>query len=411
MIFTRRAIVGVPRDHLRILAARTGWLLEHDEMLRAGLGPSVIKVEPGSLSPVPRSISIAFGDTEIDGPSAPFPLEVTAFGSLPFDPTEISSLDVPAIHVVMDSSGVTWALEAEGHCFEDYFISIDDELQEVQEATSVKLEPTPDSYMSGVARIVEMIHQGKVDKVVLARSISGTVEDPIDVASIARRLRRRETHSTIYAMPLRDGSRYVGASPELLVRYGNGSAVCHPLAGTISIPQGSESDEYENWLLGSSKNRFEHQVLVQEITENMKNYFQTVTADEQPSIVRLRTIAHLGSWITAKNPVQESIDCLTILSALHPTAAVAGRPRATALETLRSIEGVSRGHYAGPIGWIDQTGAGEWWIGIRGALVNDRTFTCWAGAGIVGESDPVAEREETRDKIRSTLSSVATLTS
>ena len=91
---------------------------------------------------------------------------------------------------------------------------------------------------------------------------------------------------------------------------------------------------------------------------------------------------------------------------LHPTAAVGGIPRVAAYELLQRLESFERGHYAGPVGWVDQSGDGEFWIGIRGVLVDGADFEAWAGAGIVSESDPIAEREETRDKLASVLSSV-----
>ena len=121
----------------------------------------------------------------------------------------------------------------------------------------------------------------------------------------------------------------------------------------------------------------------------------------------LRTVAHLGTWIRG-HEADPSLapDALTLLDLLHPTAAVGGLPRVEAYELLQRLEPFDRGHYAGPVGWIDQNGDGEFWIGIRGVLVEGANFEAWAGAGIVSESDPIAEREETRDKLASVMSSV-----
>src|ERR1019366_8260557 len=123
--------------------------------------------------------------------------------------------------------------------------------------------------------------------------------------------------------------------------------------------------------------------------------------------VTLRTVTHLGTWIHGQHS-QASLapDALALLDVLHPTAAVGGLPRVAAYELLQRLEPFDPGHYAGPVGWIDQNGDGEFWIGIRGVLVSGADFEAWAGAGIVSESDPIAEREETRDKLASVLSSV-----
>jgi isochorismate synthase len=123
--------------------------------------------------------------------------------------------------------------------------------------------------------------------------------------------------------------------------------------------------------------------------------------------VALRTLAHLGTWIEAScRDVADAPDALAVLRLLHPTSAVGGVPRRSAYELIQRLEQIDRGYYAGPIGWIDANGDGEWWIGFRGVLVKGAQFEAWAGAGIVSESDPIAEREETKAKLASFLSSV-----
>jgi isochorismate synthase EntC len=124
--------------------------------------------------------------------------------------------------------------------------------------------------------------------------------------------------------------------------------------------------------------------------------------------VTLRTIAHLGTWVKPRVATEPSApDALKVLRLLHPTAAVGGIPRDERLRTHRATRAARPRHYAGPLGWIDANGDGEWWIGIRGVLIDGTEFEAWAGAGIVSESDPIAEREETKDKLAvSFLSSV-----
>jgi menaquinone-specific isochorismate synthase len=140
---------------------------------------------------------------------------------------------------------------------------------------------------------------------------------------------------------------------------------------------------------------------------NLSNVYDDITVDAQPSIVALRTVAHLGTRLSARwSGVEPAPDALDVLRMLHPTAAVGGMPRESAYELLRRLEEHDRGNFAGPVGWIDAHGDGEWWIGLRGVLLRDREFEAWAGAGIVSESDPFAEREETKDKLAVVLGSV-----
>ncbi len=197
----------------------------------------------------------------------------------------------------------------------------------------------------------------------------------------------------------------MGASPELLVRRDGVEVTCHPLAGTIALPANVAADDYQTWLLGSAKNLHEHAVMVDDVVQLLTRYFEDIEADATPSIVALRSVAHLGTWVRARAR-DEAPDALSVLALLHPTAAVGGIPRRAAHDLIIQLEEHPRGHYAGPLGWMDARGDGEWWVGIRGVLVEGDSFEAWAGAGIVSESDPTAEREETRDKLASVLSAL-----
>jgi isochorismate synthase EntC len=199
----------------------------------------------------------------------------------------------------------------------------------------------------------------------------------------------------------------VGASPELLVRRRGAEISCHPLAGTITLPPNVAPDDYETWLLGSTKNLHEHSVVVDEIVLNLAHVYEEIYADPEPSIVALRTVAHLGTHVSARHPtLANAPDALDVLRLLHPTAAVGGIPREPAYDLIQRLEQHDRGAFAGPVGWMDARGDGEWWIGLRGVLLSGVSFEAWAGAGIVSESDPIAEREETRTKLAVVLSSL-----
>jgi isochorismate synthase len=269
------------------------------------------------------------------------------------------------------------------------------------------MRPTPDEYAHHVALAVEILRTKEIDKVVLARSVHGTVPEAIDPAAIAQRLHGREPLCTVFSLPTNEGRRFVGATPELIARRIGATLACHPLAGTIALPPNVAPDDYLNWLLGSSKNQYEHSVPVNEIVNALAHVYDDVQAESSPSIVALRTLAHLGTWINAFcHDVADAPDALAVLRLLHPTSAVGGVPRQSAYELIQRLEQHDRGFYAGPLGWIDENGDGEWWIGFRGLEVKGNEFEAWAGAGIVSESDPTAEREETKAKLASFLSSV-----
>jgi isochorismate synthase len=411
-MFTRRQIDPLTPSALRTLGARSGWLLDAPDTLRVGFGGPA------------RTLALPFGLTDTDvarrelaslelrGDGGPAGTGVVAMGSLPFNRAAEGRLVVPHFVITQGVDG-TWITgadgggDASGEQWRDIIGRETLAVQEAQVARSITYRPSPEEYAHHVAAAVELLRHKEIDKVVLARAIVGTVEHPIDCGALAQRLRAREPSCTIYGLPTTDGRRYVGASPELLVRRSGRDVTCHPLAGTIAIPPDVDARDYHAWLLGSAKNLHEHGILVDDVVTTLGRYYEDIEADSTPSIVTLRTVAHLGTWIRGRHGDAASApDALELLDLLHPTAAVGGLPRVPAYELLQRLEPFDRGHYAGPVGWIDQDGDGEFWIGIRGVLVDGADFEAWAGAGIVSESDPIAEREETRDKLASVLSSV-----
>ncbi len=408
MNFIRERINPLALDALRTVGARDGWLIETSEVVRVGFGGTVATLElPGGLDN-PADVVSELARHELSGVEGPPGTGVVAFSSLPFDRSAQGRLEVPRYVVTQFRGGDAWITRlVDSVEWMELLSDIDAPLQETQNVRSITYQPAPDEYAHNVALAVEILRRKEIVKVVLARSVVGSVLEPLDAAAIATRLRKREPICTIYSMPTSDGRRFVGASPELLARREGASIKCHPLAGTIALPPNVAPDDYQNWLLGSAKNLHEHAVMVDDIINILASRYDDIEADPNPSIVSLRTVAHLGTWINAStSDAASSPDALEVLRLLHPTAAVGGIPRASAYELICRLEQHDRGHYAGPIGWIDANGDGEWWVGIRGVFVNGTEFEAWAGAGIVGESDPIAEREETKDKLASVLSSV-----
>ncbi len=407
MKFTRRATSPLRPETLRALAARDGWLVESPDVIRAGFGDAVIRVELASGLDTSTTTSALAGH-EVEGDEGPAGTGVVAFATLPFDRTAPGELQVPEFLITQTASGDAWVSVAEGAGdWRERYDHVVAPTQETQSLRSLTLQPTPEEYAHNVALAVEILRRKEIDKVVLARAVLGSVPDAIDAAAIAQRLRVREPICTLYSLPSPDGRRFVGASPELLVRRTGVTIQCRPLAGTITLPPNVAPDDYETWLLGSTKNLHEHAVVVDEIVANLANRYDDIDADAEPSIVALRTVAHLATRITAtSHDPEHAPDALEVLRMLHPTAAVGGIPRRPAYDLIRRLEQHDRGAFAGPVGWVDANGDGEWWIGLRGVLLNGREFEAWAGAGIVSESDPIAEREETKAKLAVVLSSV-----
>jgi len=406
--FQRQKIPKQSLEALRTLGAREGWLIETSDVIRVGFGEAVehVVLEQGLDAPFDATSSLRTHD--FDGDDGPPGSGVIAFGALPFDRSTPSQLDVPEYCITQSRNGEAWITSLEGSTsWAEVLDAATPPVQETQTLRSLALEPTPDEYAHNVALAVEILRSKEIDKVVLARSVLGTVPEAIDAAAVAQRLQHREPLCTIYSIPTSDARRFVGATPELIARRTGRTLRSHPLAGTIALPPNVDPEDYLTWLLGSTKNLHEHNVPVNEIVSALESVYDNVEADAGPSIVALRTLAHLGTWIEAScRDESDAPDALAVLRLLHPTSAVGGVPRQSAYELIRRLEQIDRGYYAGPLGWMDANGDGEWWIGFRGVLVKGTTFEAWAGAGIVSESDPIAEREETRAKLASFLSSV-----
>lgn len=404
MRFVRHRVEPLSRETVRSLAAREGWLIDSGDVLRAGVGGPATKLSltDGTNLEVAQYLKsfVLEGDPGIRGTG------VVAFGTLPFDRDAPAELCVPE-HVITITSDATWVTSLDDSSeWRKLIAATTEPIQEPLGVRTLTMSPSPDLYSHLVAKAVERLRNKELVKVVLARSVEGELDDVIDAGALAQRLRHREPACTIYSLPTLDSRRFVGASPELLIRRTQSEVESHPLAGTVALPSKSDIDDFGTWLLGSAKNLHEHAVLVDEIVRQLAESFDDVRADSEPSIVMLRTVAHLGTWIHATNSPQPPLDALDVVRLIHPTPAVGGLPRELARELIRELETKDRGHYAGPVGWLDQDGDGDWWLGIRGVLVEGDHFEAWAGAGIVSESDPLGEREETRDKLQSVLGSL-----
>ena len=243
-------------------------------------------------------------------------------------------------------------------------------------------------------------------KVVLSRTITVELDGTLPLSAVLRRLRAGEPNCTIFSMPVPDGT-FFGASPELLVAVHGDRVSCHPLAGTVRRGETARADaDAQRDLARSHKSREEHRYVVEEIAATLAPLCADLSVPDEPSMVAFRSVAHLGTRIDGR--LARPVGVLDLLERLHPTPAVGGTPRAEALSFIGRGEADGRGYWAGPVGWVDAGGEGEWMIGIRSARLHaDGTaVTLRAGAGIVAASDPDEEAAETNVKLATVLDAV-----
>ncbi|MEY2467587.1 MAG: menaquinone-specific isochorismate synthase [Actinomycetota bacterium] len=253
-----------------------------------------------------------------------------------------------------------------------------------------------------VADATDAIDAGLFAKVVLARAVNVTANRPIVVADVVRRLHDLYPSCTTYSI---DG--FVGASPELLIRRRGTAIASYPLAGTTARVGDPDADAAAaDALLASAKDRNEHRLTVDGVADALRPYCTSVDVPDSPGVVALRNVTHLGTPINATLRDDAPVSVLDLVAALHPTAAVGGQPSAAALSWLAAHERLDRGRYAGPVGWVDGRGDGEWWVGIRSAEIDDTSAILRAGCGIVTGSDPVSELVESQLKLQALLAAL-----
>ncbi len=248
-----------------------------------------------------------------------------------------------------------------------------------------------------VAEAVAAIKAGGLRKVVLARDVFATADEPIDARVLLRRLAGRYPDCFTFAC---DGM--IGATPELLVRRAGDQVSALVLGGTL--PRGADPAQDEalgEELLASAKNNEEHAYAVDSIREALGPLCEILDVEPRPSLLKFPNLQHLGTQVhgtLADGKMPRS--ALGLAAAVHPPAAVCGTPAAVALELIRDLEHMDRERYAGPVGWVDADGNGEWGIALRCGQLSGRTARLFAGCGIVAGSEPAAELAETLVKLQ-----------
>ncbi|MFI7442648.1 isochorismate synthase MenF [Nonomuraea indica] len=245
-----------------------------------------------------------------------------------------------------------------------------------------------------VARAARRIRDGELEKVVLARDLVATAEYPIDVRLLLARLARRYPECYTFSV-----AGLVGATPELLVRRTGEQIESLVLAGTT--PRGtSAADDLVRGaaLFASEKDRHEHECAIASVRQTLAPLCAELHTPDEPELLVLPNVQHLASHVSGR--LADGASVLDVVAAMHPTAAVGGTPTDTAIKVIRELEGMDRAGYAGPVGWIDAHGDGEWGIALRSGIIDGRRARLFAGGGIMGDSDPGSELAEAQAKFR-----------
>jgi isochorismate synthase len=348
-----------------------------------------------------------------DGEGPP-PIAVAA---IPFDDRYGADAVIPSRVVARHTPGETWELDV----FPDGLAPLDAERErwtgravphEAFDDIQLRPDPEPDDYAEAVARATKRIRSGSLRKVVLARTLLVDAGRELDAKQLLWRLRAVDPDCYAFAGPepppelARAGGVLVGASPELLVLRRGREVRATPLAGSAPRFGAYRLDQISaQRLLSSEKDREEHAVVVEDVARVLGGYCDDLAHPREPELLGTANVWHLATPFSGRLH-DPSMTALDLVAGLHPTPAVCGTPREEAREALSEFEPIDRGCYAGPVGWMDADGDGEWAIALRCAEITGTTARLFAGAGIVADSVPEEELDETEAKFRALLDSL-----
>jgi menaquinone-specific isochorismate synthase len=413
---------------LLALAGHGGTLFEHGRRGLAGLDPLPTRLAVPRTSPEDAAAAVAdaLGAIDCEDRVALPGSGPVALGALPFDPSAPASLVISRATVGRAEDGTRWITTLVDR---DAPSAAHDTLRDL--VLTAVLDGHPSTGFGVVAGAVgpvggaplsdiritssrpplewcaaleaarDELRAGAADKVVLAREVVVRADAPLPRAAILDRLERAYPSCMIYAV---DG--FVGATPELLVSRLGDIVRSHPMAGTTPRSADPTTDaRLAAALLASTKDREEHRITIDMVHDTLLRYCSYIDEEAEPSVVAMANVSHLATLVEGRlsSPPATAIELMT---ALHPTPAVCGSPRADALALIDRYEDLDRGPYAGPVGWVDAAGNGEWAVGLRCAVLDGSTARLFAGVGVVADSDPDAELAETQAKLQAVLAAI-----
>lgn len=314
-----------------------------------------------------------------------------AFASFSFDLNGLSEIVVPQ-YVVGKKGGQTWITTVGSDAFE---LKPTSPPKPPQRVTWGGGSLSAEDWQKAVVTAVERIQAGELDKVVLARDLIAQVEGDIDVRFLIGKL--AAAYPTCWTFVVQD---LFGATPELLVRRTGDLVMSRVLAGTVRRAGSNASDaELASALLKSDKDLSEHAYAVNSVARALAAHCTDLEVPEHPQVLELSNVQHLATDVTGQLAIEAPI--LALVASLHPTAAVCGTPTERAKSVITELEGMNRRRYAGPVGWFDHHGDGEFGIALRCAEIDHEanTIRSFAGCGIVAGSEPDMELAESVAKL------------
>jgi menaquinone-specific isochorismate synthase len=393
----RSRVVRTDEDLLRLLPSAEGalaWVMRGEGLVGWG---EAARFEPSGADRFEQADrwwrEYAAGIDWVDEVELPGSGPV-AFVSMAFaDDPGSSVLVVPQV-LVGRRDGITWVTEI-GEPAEGPFHAV----EPVRKPSTIRYsegELSVTDYRDAVEQAVKRMRAGELDKVVLAHDLVATVEETVDPRFLLHGLSAKYPSCWVFSV---DG--LVGATPEMLMRRQDSRVYSRVLAGTMwphaGVQQHLTGDELAQELLASAKNQGEHTYAVESLAEALRPFCSSMSVSPRPHVLRLPNVMHLASDVAGELAGESSL--LRLAGAVHPTAAVGGTPRAKAVATITELEGMDRGRYAGPVGWVDANGDGEVGIALRCAQVAGSTVRLFAGGGVVPDSDPDTEVAEAAAKM------------
>lgn len=411
-------------DLVRAGGAPQRWLWRKNDLVLLGAGEALrAPMAPGWADPAHTGLvsEVLAAIPSTGGPDR-LARGPVAMGALPYDPARGGHLSIPRL-TVGRQEGTAWATlivpEAAVGTSTGAAHAIDEELRQLREIPVG--QPLPDRFDLGadmpheqwkdlVRRAVAEMADGRLAKVVLARRVDVVANRPFVLHETLSRLESLYPSCAVFHV-----EGFIGASPETLVRRHGHEIMSHPLAGTVARSGDDKTDAaLLAGLLASAKDRREHQLVVDAIVDQLGALCSSLEVPPEPSVLALRNVSHLGTML--RGTLVDSADgngghsrlptALELAAFLQPTPAVGGHPTDAALRWQRDNEGFDRGCYAGPVGWVDACGDGEWALGLRSANVSGCHAALYAGNGIVVGSDADAELAETQLKLQALLAAL-----
>jgi menaquinone-specific isochorismate synthase len=381
---------------------------------------------PGRFARVAAAWRELLGRAEADAPDGPPGAGLVAVGGFAFAPDGgaaphwsgfgAGQLTVPEVAIARRGADVRLtlaALAAPDDLPDELLARLEARLARLADAPLPLLDPDPagrfriasiappEHYEAAVARAVERIRAGDFEKICLAREVAVHAPRAHDAGAVFGALRGGFGSCYVFCAGTGDAA-FIAASPELLVRREGQRASTVALAGsTRRSADPAVDDHLGEQLLRSQKDREEQAIVTRRIVRALRPYSVWVTAPDEPTLIKVANIQHLGTPIraqlTAPRPAVE------LAGLLHPTPAVGAEPHAVATPLIPALEGLDRGWYAGPVGWTDANEDGEFCVALRCALLRGPEARLYAGDGVVRDSDPAAELAETEMKLGALL--------